>query len=83
MLSFFLACLASSLLVGRFGSRAGRWEAIGANLLASVAILAFAGTSNELPLPILLPSLLVLFCCSLLAGLCGVALGVKLRPKIR
>ena len=47
--SFFLACFASSTLVGRFGSRAGRKEAVGANLLGSALTLSFAATSSDLP----------------------------------
>jgi hypothetical protein len=83
VLSFLLACFASSVLVGRFGSRAGRLEAMGANLLGSALIVSFAGTSNDLPLQVLLLSLMVLCCCALLSGWGGSVLGIKLRPKIR
>jgi hypothetical protein len=83
VLSFLLACFASSVLVGRFGSRAGRLEAMGANLLGSALIVSFAGTSNDLPLQVLLLSLMVLCCCALLSGWGGAVLGIKLRPKIR
>ncbi len=83
VLSFLLACFASSVLVGRFGARAGTLEAMGANLLGSALIVSFAGTSSDASLAVLLLSLLVLCCCALLSGWGGARLGIKLRPKIR
>jgi hypothetical protein len=80
LLSFSLACFASSMLVGRFGTRAGKGEAIGANLLVSLGALAMVTVSGE-RLDLALPALLVLSCCSLLAGWVGAALGIKRRPK--
>lgn len=83
VLSFVLACFASSVLVGRFGGRAGRPEAVLANLLGSVGIVAVVGLSDQLPLAHAVSVLLVLSSCSLLSGWGGAALGIKLRPKIR
>ena len=81
LFSFFLACFASSALLGRFGGEAGVREALLGNLAATALILAIGGVSGDLGAGILLGALLVLTPCAVLAGWGGVKLGRRLRQK--
>lgn len=78
MLSYFVACFASAVLVGRFGGKAGAREAILGNLLGSavvVALVALAGVE----VVVALAAAAFLVVSSVLAGWTGARLGRRLR----
>ncbi len=83
VLSFFLACLASSTLVGRFGADAGTRQSILGNLLASAVVVGLAALGGGVSLVIGATTGTVLGLISLIAGLWGARLGKRLRPGLR
>lgn len=81
MLSFFLACLASAALVGRFGGAAGTRHAIFGNLIGSAVVLGLAALAGPLAAPVALAAAGFLALSSLGAGWLGARWGRRLRPR--
>lgn len=80
MLSFFLACLASAMLVGRFGGAAGTKQAILGNLSGSAVVLGLAALAGPLAPPVAFAAAAFLGLASLGAGFLGARWGRRLRP---
>ena len=79
MLSFFLACFGSAVLVGRFGGKAGVREALVGNLIGSAVVLGLAALAGEVPLGVALAAGIFLAASSALAGWTGARVGKRLR----
>ena len=83
LLSFVLACLAAGALVGRFGGRAVRREAVFAGLFAAATAFAIAALGGSLgSWPLALGSLLVLAVTAGLSSAAGAAFGLRKRPRL-
>lgn len=83
LLSFFLACFASGILVGRFGGRAGRREAITANLAGSAVVLLLALAAGDVTLAVVAAAAAFLASSSVVGGWGGALLGLRLRPSAK
>jgi tRNA-(ms[2]io[6]A)-hydroxylase len=82
MLSFFLACFGSAVLVGRFGGKAGVREAIFGNLIGSAVVLGLAAMAGEVPLAVAIAAGGFLLASAALAGWAGARVGKRrLSPK--
>lgn len=79
MLSFFLACFGSAVLVGRFGGKAGVREATGGNLIGSAVVLGLAAMAGEVPLAVAAAAGVFLAVSSAFAGWAGARVGKRLR----
>lgn len=79
MFSYFLACLASAALVGRFGGKAGVREAIFGNLLGSAVVVGLGALGSQLEAALALAASAFLVAISLFAGWAGARLGRRLR----
>jgi hypothetical protein len=80
MLSFWLACSASAVLVGRFGGKAGVREAVFGNLLGSAVVLGIAALAGGVGIAVAMAATVFLAVSSALAGWVGARLGRRLRP---
>jgi len=79
MFSYFFACFASAVLVGRFGGKAGVREAILGNLLGSAVVVGLVALGSEVEAAIAVAAGAFLVVSSIFAGWGGARLGRRLR----
>jgi len=83
LLSFVVACASAGALVGRFGGRASRREAILAGLFAAVTAFGIAALGGSLGAwPLAIGALVVLGVTGTLSSALGAAFGLRKRPRI-
>lgn len=81
--SFVISCFAGGALVGRFGGRAGKNEAMLAGAIAALAAWLIAVLGGALvPWPVAVGSLLTFGVIGTLFGRLGGGLGVRRRPRV-